>query len=126
MSKLFSPLDSVYWSELRYDEGGRYVICSHKQGTQGFMSWTPEGFNARTRVHEYGGGAFLVYNGRVYFSNFQDQDMYTQGSDGDVPQRVTAEGTHWRYADGQFSEKVITPQPLYNTIVGVHIINRVS
>lgn len=97
--------DTVYWSELRYDEGGRYVVCSHRQGTEGFTSWTPEGFNARTRVHEYGGGGFVVHNGRVYFSNFQDQDMYTQGSAGEAPKRVTAEGTHWRYADGCYSEK---------------------
>ena len=93
---------------MRYDEGGRYVICSHTDnGLNGFTSWTPEAFNARTRVHEYGGGAFLVHNGRVFFSNFQDQDLYIQGSAVDTPMRVTAEGTNWRYADGQFNVKVI-------------------
>ena len=105
---LVSVLDNVYWSELRFDEGGRYVVCSYKPGTKGFIGWTPEGFNSRTRVHEYGGGAFFVHNGRVFFSNFQDQDMYLQESHDASPKRVTAEGTHWRYADGHYSEKVIT------------------
>ena len=100
-------LDAVYWSELRYEEGGRYVICSHNRGTEGYTSWTPDGFNARTRVHEYGGGSFMVYKGRLYFSNFEDQDMYTQGSSTEVPGRVTAAGTHWRYADGQYNQQVL-------------------
>ncbi len=34
---------------------------------------TPPGFNVRTTVHEYGGGAYLLHDGTVYFSNFSDQ-----------------------------------------------------
>jgi hypothetical protein len=103
---LFS--DTVYWSELRYDEGGRYVVCSHKVGQEGFQTWTPKEFNARTRVHEYGGGATCVYNGKIYFSDFRDQNMYTQSSPNDCPMIVTNDGTGWRYADGQYSTKVFT------------------
>ena len=33
-------------------------------------------FNVRTRVHEYGGGAYLVSGGVVYFSNDKDQRLY--------------------------------------------------
>ncbi|XP_052768576.1 uncharacterized peptidase YuxL-like isoform X2 [Mya arenaria] len=97
--------DTVYWSELRYDEGGRYVICSHKVGTEGYQSWTPEGFNARTRVHEYGGGAAFVFNGTLYFSNFADQNMYKQTAPGEKPVPVTKEGKGWRYADGSLNAK---------------------
>ena len=32
--------------------------------------FVPAGFNVRTRVHEYGGGAFAVRDGAVCFSNF--------------------------------------------------------
>ena len=39
---------------------------------------TPQPFNVRTRVHEYGGGAFAVSDGVVYFSNFADQRLYRQ------------------------------------------------
>ena len=39
---------------------------------------TPPPFNARTRVHEYGGGAYIVSEGTIYFSNFTDQRIYRQ------------------------------------------------
>jgi hypothetical protein len=31
---------------------------------------TPKSYNARTRVHEYGGASWTVADGAVYFSNF--------------------------------------------------------
>ena len=39
---------------------------------------TPTGFNARTRVHEYGGGDYTVADGTIVFSNFADQRLYRQ------------------------------------------------
>ena len=39
---------------------------------------TPAGYNARTTVHEYGGGSYFVSDGVVYFSNFDDQRLYRQ------------------------------------------------
>src|SRR3989304_4321274 len=58
---------------------------------------TPSPFNAKTRVHEYGGGAFTVYNGKVIFSNFNDQRLYCQNPDG-RPRPITPPGK-LRYAD---------------------------
>ena len=41
---------------------------------------TPVGFNVRTTVQEYGGGAFTLVNhsDEVVFSNFDDQRLYKQ------------------------------------------------
>ena len=59
---------------------------------------TPPAFNARTRVHEYGGRAYTVWNNTIYFSNFADQRVYRQRGGG-PPQPLTPEGD-LRYADG--------------------------
>ena len=91
--------DDVYWVEMRPSEGGRMVIV--RQGSDGRAAdVNPAPFSARTRVHEYGGGAFLVSDGVVYFSNFADQRVYRQEPDGE-PQAMTPEGS-LRYADGVF------------------------
>ena len=64
---------------------------------------TPPPFNARTRVHEYGGAAFVVSDGTVYFSNFEDQQLYRQ-TPGSEPQSITPEA-NLRYADGLVDSK---------------------
>jgi dipeptidyl aminopeptidase/acylaminoacyl peptidase len=93
---------NVYWSELRPTEAGRnVVVCRTPDGN--IADVTPAPFNVRTRVHEYGGGAFLVEQGVLYFSNFADQRLYRQdlqpGELGQVAVAITPEGA-WRYADG--------------------------
>ena len=39
---------------------------------------TPKPYSVRTRVHEYGGGAYVVHGSTVFFSNFADQRLYRQ------------------------------------------------
>src|ERR1700676_3617022 len=68
----------LYWSELRPDEAGRIVVCRRDSRDGAISDVTPSGFNARTRVHEYGGGHFAVSGGTVWFTNFQDQRLYRQ------------------------------------------------
>ncbi|WP_204153357.1 S9 family peptidase [Leptolyngbya sp. CCY15150] len=87
--------DRLYWSEGRPTEGGRNVVVSWKAGST--QDVTPAPFNVRTRVHEYGGGAYIVVDGIVYFSNFLDQRLYRQAPGAD-PTPVTPEGPY-RYAD---------------------------
>jgi len=87
----------IYWSESRPTEGGRNVIV--RRSADGAMTdITPPGFNARTTVHEYGGGAYTVDAGVIYFSNFADQRLYRQNLDA-PPQPITPP-TDMRYADG--------------------------
>jgi dipeptidyl aminopeptidase/acylaminoacyl peptidase len=89
--------DDIYWLELRPKEGGRNVIVKRSpSGT--IIDVTPPGFNARTKVHEYGGGEYLVNNATAYFSNFSDQRLYRQEGQS-APEPLTAPGDV-RYADG--------------------------
>jgi len=87
--------DDVYWVEGRASEGGRYVIV--KRDAMGVLTdMTAPPFNVRTRVHEYGGAAYTVDRGTVYFANFADQRIYRQAP-GEAPEAITAEGCF--YAD---------------------------
>jgi dipeptidyl aminopeptidase/acylaminoacyl peptidase len=85
----------IYWSEGRPTEGGRSVVVRWQAGTE--TDLTPMGLNVRTRVHEYGGGAYQVAEGIVYFSNFADQRLYYQQGDS-APEPLTPDGSY-RYAD---------------------------
>ena len=91
--------DTIYWIEGRPKEAGRYVILGRRASGE-VRELTPPDFNARTRVHEYGGGAFLLAEGNVVFSNFADQRLYRQTWDS-TPVPLTPEAA-WRYADGIF------------------------
>ncbi len=89
--------DAIFWSEGRPAENGRNVLVRWSPG-QGREDVTPAGYNARTRVHEYGGGAFAVHNGVVWFSNFVDQRLYSQRPHSE-PEPLTA-NEKLRFADG--------------------------
>jgi dipeptidyl aminopeptidase/acylaminoacyl peptidase len=87
----------VYWTEGRPREGGRYAIV-RRTADGATHEITPAPFNARTRVHEYGGGGFWLDGSTVFFANFTDQRLYRAES-GQAPQPITPEAA-WRYADG--------------------------
>jgi dipeptidyl aminopeptidase/acylaminoacyl peptidase len=84
----------LYWLESRPAEGGRLVVMTRDDGVVRQLS--PEGFNARTRVHEYGGAPYVVAPDGVWFSQFRDQKLYRQAGDG-APEPMTPQG--YRYAD---------------------------
>lgn len=79
---------SLYWVEGRPAEGGRNVLL--RQEGDGARALTPEGLNVRTRVHEYGGGAYTVHGGSVFFANFADQRVYRQDGTGQ-PRAISPE-----------------------------------
>jgi dipeptidyl aminopeptidase/acylaminoacyl peptidase len=86
----------LYWSELRPYEGGRIVVC-RRGADKSIGDVTPHGFNARSRVHEYGGGHFAVHGGTLFFTNYADQRLYRQEHDG-APRPITA-AADVRHAD---------------------------
>jgi dipeptidyl aminopeptidase/acylaminoacyl peptidase len=88
--------DDIYWLELRPEEGGRSVIVRWSP-VDGVADVAPAGTNVRTRVHEYGGAAYVVSRGTIYYSEFRDQRLYRLQPGGE-PEPVTLAGD-WFYAD---------------------------
>ncbi|MFN8590009.1 MAG: S9 family peptidase [Thermomicrobiales bacterium] len=93
--------DDIYWIEARPEEAGRSVIVRRRaDGT--IRDAIPAGFNARSRVHEYGGGAYVIDAGTLIFANFYDTRLYRVDVNGDAtPRPITPEGA-LRYADAAF------------------------
>src|SRR4029079_4686245 len=85
-----------WWIEGRPDEGGRQVLIRREaDGTVTQM--TAEGFNARSRVHEYGGAASLISGDLIVVSDFVTGRL----NKGVAPEQVVAftPERQWRYAD---------------------------
>src|SRR5215469_10053029 len=93
---------NLYWLESRPDESGRVVVVrSSPAGAP--VDLLPGDYNARTRVHEYGGGAYFLLNDTVFFSNFTDQRLY-RIDPRVAPRPITPEPPQpgsLRYADGR-------------------------
>jgi dipeptidyl aminopeptidase/acylaminoacyl peptidase len=88
--------EHVWWQETRPSEGGRLAVVS--RGPDGVTrDLLPMPWNARTRVHEYGGRSYLPLDGGFMFANFTDQRLYRCGAASD-PQPLTAD-TGDRFAD---------------------------
>ena len=91
----------VWWLEGRASEGGRVVLVRREaDGTR--TDVVPPGFNVRTSVHEYGGGAYCIHRGTAFASSFDDQRLYRVAPGGDaVPITPAVEDRRDRYADGR-------------------------
>jgi dipeptidyl aminopeptidase/acylaminoacyl peptidase len=98
---------SIFWSESRPAEGGRVVIV--RRDADGVLTdVTPAAHNVRTRVHEYGGGAWYAQSNMVVYSNFRDQRLWCvdDARVGGEPRALTPEPTAEvadRFADGRFT-----------------------
>ena len=102
--------DDIYWLEARPAEAGRRVLV--RSGVDGICAdVTPAPFNVRTRVHEYGGGSYVVAGGVVVFSNFADGRLYRLDPGSTEPIAITPDGP-WRYAD-------LRPDPARRRFVAV-------
>src|SRR4051794_14663043 len=97
--------DATYWSELRPDEGGRVQLVRQVDGADP-VDLLPDGFSARTRVHEYGGGAWGVADGVVFFANWADQRLYRL--DVEPAATVAAAGPEATVGSGP---RPLTPEP---------------
>ena len=82
--------NDIYWLEIRPTEKGRNVLVKYNPTGEN-IDITPKPFNVRSRVHEYGGGAYLITEGTIYFSNFTDGRIY-QHTIATQPQALTPSG----------------------------------
>jgi hypothetical protein len=96
--------EDVYWLEGRPQGSGRLVVVRASTVNGHATDVTSKPYNARTRVHEYGGASWLVADGDVYFSNFADGRLYRQPSNSSHPVPLTPAPAvperQWRFADG--------------------------
>ena len=125
--------DDILWTEGRPREGGRRTVV--RRALDGSIQDVSSAeFNVRSRVHEYGGGAFAVRDGVLVFSSFADGRVWAQSiRDGGQSRPLTpdpASGTgDRRYADLCFdpsrgrvlavSEDHSGPGEAVNTIVAI-------
>lgn len=95
IEQLHSDRGTIYWTESRSGEEGRSVIV-RRSSAGDIETLTPDGFDVRTRVHDYGGKAFISRGDEIYFSNYLDGRIYKQ--DGENIHSITPEG-NFSYAD---------------------------
>ena len=96
----------LYWAESRPDEGGRTAVMRCDLRSNDTEEVTPDNANVRTRVHEYGGGAWWPHDGSLYYVEFADQRLRRLDAPGADPVLLTAEPPEpraWRYADGRLT-----------------------
>jgi dipeptidyl aminopeptidase/acylaminoacyl peptidase len=99
--------DEIWWDETRPSENGRATVV-RRRGDGTVVDALPQPWNARTRVHEYGGKAWLpvpAADGRgpsLVFAHWDDQRLYVLEDGADRPRPLTpapAEPAALRYAD---------------------------
>jgi dipeptidyl aminopeptidase/acylaminoacyl peptidase len=91
----------VVWAEGRPAEGGRTQLV-RRTPDGATADLLPDGRNARTAVHEYGGAAWWAREGVVWFTDWADQRLYRLATGGE-PEPITPEPAAPRadrYADG--------------------------
>jgi len=85
----------IFWLAGRAAEAGRNTLLRYHGATTEELTAAP--FNVRSRVHEYGGGAYIVDGDTVYFTQFKDNCVY-QMTAGEAPVALTQPGKQ-RFAD---------------------------
>jgi dipeptidyl aminopeptidase/acylaminoacyl peptidase len=97
--------DDVLWLERRPDEGGRQVLV-RRAGDGTTTEVTSPDVNVRSRVHEYGGGAYTARDGVVWYVDFDDQRLW-RASPGERPVPLT--GLPPNAAAVRFAEPTVSP-----------------
>lgn len=101
LSEVVADGDDIWFNESRPSEGGRVALMRWRGGEVTEMT-APEA-NVRTRVHEYGGGAWWVQHETLWYVDDTDQRLRRQDSDGKITFLTSEPGEPRgvRFADGR-------------------------
>ncbi|MFQ5994313.1 MAG: S9 family peptidase [Acidiferrobacterales bacterium] len=102
LASVYVDGDDILWIESRPMEAGRHVVVRHTSDGD-IREITPPHWSARTRVHEYGGGAFVAADRVLFFSNDADQRLYRL-EPGTTPRPITPDSA-LRFADGMIDRR---------------------
>ena len=101
LSEVVTDGDDVWFNESRPEEGGRVAIMRWRDGE--ITEITAADANVRTRVHEYGGGAWWVGDGTLWYVGDTDQRLRRLDADGTLtyltPEPAVPKSV--RFADGR-------------------------
>ncbi|WP_019602775.1 alpha/beta hydrolase family protein [Teredinibacter turnerae] len=107
--------DRVFWLQGLPQEKGRTTIMSQPiDGSAEPASLLPSPLNARSKVHEYGGGSYLITETDIFFVQADDQQIYRiqrEPSNKTIPLAIT-DTPSARYAD-------LILDPAANAIIAV-------
>mgnify|MGYP000029014938 CR=1 FL=1 len=108
---------SIWWAESRPENGGRIALVRHRAGET--VEITPDDANVRSRVHEYGGGAWWAADGIAWYVDNSDQRL-RKLVPGESPVMLSPPSTareSCRYADCR-------PAPCGRWLIGVSEVHR--
>ena len=88
--------DDIYVLESRPEEQGRVVLL--RRTPDGELTDIAPGLNVRTRVHEYGGGAYTVADGVIVLSEFDHNRLLLKATPEAEPVELVADPA-LRFAD---------------------------
>ena len=90
----------ITWVESRPEEGGRSTLMRHDG--DGARELTPTPANVRSRVHEYGGGAYCIAGEWAYFVDFAAQNICAVPIEGGDVHAITRGDASERFGDLAF------------------------
>lgn len=101
LTEVIADGDDIWFGEARPEQDGRVAIMRWRQGT--IVEVTPADANVRTRVHEYGGGAWFAQDQVLWYVDDSDQRLRRLDPDGTVTLLTNEPSTPRgvRFADGR-------------------------
>jgi dipeptidyl aminopeptidase/acylaminoacyl peptidase len=100
-AELQSGRQGLFWNEYRPEDAACRIWRWHDGQAH---CLTPAGFSVRSRVYEYGGGAFCLTDDGIVFVNEADQQLYRQSLKGEAPEVLSSGDCRYGdlvFADGQ-------------------------